>query len=122
MRILVVDDDSEILVLIRKVAEQLKYTCETLSHSRQFAATFARFKPNVVVLDVLMPHVDGIEIVQWLRDVDYTGHVILMSGNPQFSRMASALAEPRHRMVVSELAKPFRVEDLRTMLLETETH
>jgi len=33
--------------------------------------TFVRFKPDIVVLDVVMKNVDGMEIIRWLADVDY---------------------------------------------------
>jgi DNA-binding NarL/FixJ family response regulator len=55
--------------------------------------TFVRFKPHIVVIDIVMPNVDGIEIIQWLKDVDYSGSLIIMSGFDRYERLAHLLAQ-----------------------------
>jgi CheY-like chemotaxis protein len=115
-RLLAVDDEEEILALIKGVAEGLGITTQILSDTPRFMTTFVRFKPDIVTLDLVMPQMDGIELINWLVDVDYTGRLVVTSGFSDYQRMGIALATARQRMVVSSLPKPFRFADLRAVL------
>jgi DNA-binding NtrC family response regulator len=109
----------DILRLVEGVAQQLGFTVATFSNTLQFMTTFVRFKPDIVALDLVMPNIDGIEIIQWLTDVDYTGRLIIMSGYADYRRLADAMANAKGRMTVTSLTKPFRLEDLRSSLSGT---
>jgi DNA-binding NtrC family response regulator len=116
-RVLVVDDTEDILNLAERVAQALGFTVATLSNTLQFMTTFVRFKPDIVLLDVVMPNIDGIEIIRWLSDVDYTGRLVIMSGFADYQRLAEAMADASQRMVVGSLPKPFRLDELRAALI-----
>ena len=115
-RVLVVDDTDEILLLVEGVAKRAGYETAALNNTLQFMKTFVRFKPDVIVLDVVMPNIDGIEIIRWLTDIDYTGRLIIMSGYADYQRMARALADAEGRMTIASLRKPFRIAQLQTAL------
>ena len=69
MRILVVDDELPNLVLLQNVLRGAGYTnVETLKDPREFSATFEMFKPDLVLLDLLMPHVTGYDILGWVKE------------------------------------------------------
>src|SRR5215475_11679265 len=112
-RVLVVDDTDDILMLVKGVAERMGFVAETLNDSLRFMTTFVRFKPDIIVLDIVMPNIDGIEIIQWLTDVDYTGRLIIMSGFADYQRMAEALGDAGGRMPIVSLVKPFRIAELK---------
>ena len=116
-RVLAVDDEEQILVLIQRVAEDLGFATHTLNDSRRFVTTFVRFKPDIVVIDIVMPNMDGIEIIQWLKDVDYSGALIIMSGFDRYERLAQVLAQANSRMFISRLAKPWRIAEIKESLL-----
>jgi CheY-like chemotaxis protein len=115
-RVLVVDDMDEILKLVREVAQGIGYVTETLNNTLRFRKTFVLFKPDIVLLDIIMPNIDGIEIIRWLIDVDYSGRLIIMSGYADYDRMAQMLADAPDRMTVTSLPKPFRIAELRAAL------
>src|SRR4029453_13840716 len=79
-RLLSVDDDTYILAIIRGVAVDLGFSVEILSESARFMTTYNRVKPDIITLDVMMPDMDGIEIIQWLNDIESTARVIILSG------------------------------------------
>ncbi len=88
-RLLVVDDEADFAEIVRKVAERRDYRVEVLTESPEFAAAYAGFQPSVIVLDIVMPEVDGVEIVQWLAANGNQAPVILTSGyNPNFAKAA----------------------------------
>jgi len=67
MRILVVDDDPEILSVVRRGLAYEGYTVDTAADGTE-ALTKAREKePDLVILDVMMPGMDGIEVAKRLR-------------------------------------------------------
>jgi len=67
MRILVVDDDPEIVSVVRRGLAYEGYTVETASDGPE-ALTRAREKePDLVILDIMMPGIDGIEVAKRLR-------------------------------------------------------
>ncbi len=50
---------------------------------------YPRFRPDVIVLDMVTPEIDGIEVVQWLAANDYAAHFIVVTGYyPNYSKMA----------------------------------
>jgi DNA-binding NtrC family response regulator len=115
-RILVVDDNEAILLLVQGVAQRLGLEVTTLSSTVHFMTTFVRLRPDTVILDMVMPNMDGIEVIQWLCDVGYTGRLIIMSGYADYDRMGKVLARANGRISVSSLAKPFRLAALKALL------
>ena len=91
-RLLVMDDEAAFARFVRRIAEGEGYEVEVLTLPREFAATFERFDPNVVILDVVMPEIDGIELIRWL------------------------IAEAHGLMEVTSVVKPIGVADLRKLL------
>ncbi len=115
--VLIVDDNEEFAEFVRDAAEQLSYRSVILTDSRQFSTLFERVKPDILVLDIVMPNVEGTEIVQWLINREARTRVILVSGsNPLYSRIAKTLGEARGLGPVTVLQKPVRLEALRDAL------
>jgi DNA-binding NtrC family response regulator len=117
-RLLAVDDDAAILRLIDRVATDLGFAVESLAKSDLFRETYLRFQPTVVVVDIFMPDVDGIELMLWLAEIGSPAHVIVTSGsNPSYIAMATELSYQRGALRTSQLAKPFAIARLREALL-----
>ncbi|MEZ5832791.1 MAG: response regulator [Dongiaceae bacterium] len=116
-RLLSIDDDPGILSLIRGVAREMELDVDVVTHGSYFMAADVRKKPDAITLDIIMPDMDGIELLRWLGDVGCTAHVILLSGASfQYAKMAKRLGEDGGRLNVSCLYKPFSIHDLRTTL------
>ena len=116
-RLLAVDDDPAMLSLIGRVARDLGFEVDVVTHASFFMTTYVRKKPDVITLDIIMPDVDGIELIQWLGDVGCTAHVIVMSGGGlPYARMARRLGEDGAKLHMSCLNKPFAVSELRSAL------
>jgi len=73
-RVLLVDDDSVGLDIMRELLQD-KYILK-LAHNGEEALDLAReFKPNLVVLDVIMPGIDGFAVSRSLRKTDPSGKI-----------------------------------------------
>ncbi len=116
-RLLAVDDDPGILAIIQRVAEEMGFAVETLSMSARFMTTYVRFKPDVITLDVMMPDLDGIEVIRWLSDIETPATVIILSGGSSiYVELGQKLAEARGTLRTSILNKPFTLGGLRGAL------
>jgi DNA-binding response OmpR family regulator len=116
-RLLSVDDDPGMLSLVRRVAADLGFEVDSVSHGSSFMAADVHKKPDVITLDLYMPDVDGIELIRWLGDVGCTARIILMSGAAShYSKMAQRLGRDGSKLSVTCLGKPFAVADLRSAL------
>ncbi|MEH2069702.1 MAG: response regulator [Nostoc sp.] len=67
-RIMVVDDERETLTVIQQSLKPLGFNLKTLEDSRQFWDTLTEFSPDLLILDVEMPQINGIEICQVIRN------------------------------------------------------
>jgi DNA-binding response OmpR family regulator len=115
-RLLSVDDDESILSIISDVATGLGFDVSTLSDSARFMTTYVRVKPHIITLDMMMPDLDGIEVIRWLGDVGSTARVIILSGHSTFMRLGGKLADARGPVSTALLRKPFALSDLRAAL------
>src|SRR3989475_3681499 len=66
-RVLVVDDEDHILELARLYLSREGYQIETVSDGAQALARFGQVKPDLVVLDIMLPNVDGLTICREIR-------------------------------------------------------
>jgi DNA-binding response OmpR family regulator len=90
-RLLVVDDEPDFAEFVSNTATDLGYQAKVCTRSTDFRRLHAEFAPTHIVIDVVMPDVDGIEIMQWLADQGSTAKVIVTTGyNPQYARPVSS--------------------------------
>ena len=109
-RILVVEDDPDIAQLAARYLDKAGFTSTVVSSGRDALAEIATKPPDVLILDLMLPHVDGLEICRRVRaNPSTTGIPIIM---------LTARAEESDRIVGLELgaddylAKPFSPNEL----------
>lgn len=68
MKILVVDDEKNILKLYQAELEDEGYTVVTANSGREAMEIFESENPDLVTLDILMPDVDGIQILRQMKE------------------------------------------------------
>jgi diguanylate cyclase (GGDEF)-like protein len=109
-RLLVVDDEQSILDLLRRRLEALGCEVTVLSGGSQVAATVREKMPDLVLLDVMMPDVDGFTVCQALkqdpqvRDIP----VVLMTARTEVDSRIKGLEMGAHDYVT----KPFETAEL----------
>jgi two-component system alkaline phosphatase synthesis response regulator PhoP len=69
LRVLVVDDDRDILDLLKYNLEKEGFKIKTLENSRKTIAVAKSFSPDLIILDMMMPHPNGIELCRELRSI-----------------------------------------------------
>ena len=80
-KILIVDDEPDILELIEYNLKKEGYQV-FLAHNGQEAVTEAkRSLPDLIVLDIMMPKMDGMEVLEKLQGTDAATPIIMISGH-----------------------------------------
>ena len=116
-KVLVIDDEVEFGRLVGRVAREMGQEVEITTTAKQFMEAVVRFKPDVIVMDMVMPGTEGIELIRWLTKAQYKARVIVATGyNPEYAKMAALMARAEGVLEVSTLAKPARLADLRKAL------
>ena len=68
-KILLVDDEPDILLLLKYNLEKEQFLVRTASNGREGIEVAKDFLPDIIVLDVMMPEMDGIEACIELREL-----------------------------------------------------
>ncbi len=109
--LLVVDDENSVLSLVRRVGEAEGFEVVTCTNGHK-AIDFARERrPDLVMVDLRMPEVGGLEIVRALRQADATAMIVLMTG---YGSIDSAV-EAVKLGAADYLTKPFNLTRLKEM-------
>jgi len=116
-RLLVVDDEPEFGELVARVATDLGYETRVTTNGRDFQNAYHELNPTLVVLDMVMPEMDGNELVLWLIEQHYAADLIIITGySPEYAKDARLLAEFKGLHSVITLTKPIRLAKLREAL------
>jgi len=107
MRVLVVDDDPPSLKMTAFLFQEEGYEVMTAEDGRQALDLIEREEPDLVVLDVMMPHVDGLEVCRRVRQ-HRNVPIIILSAKGEISDRVSGLEIGAD----DYLAKPFEPSEL----------
>jgi excisionase family DNA binding protein len=109
-RVMVVDDDPEILALIEKLLTDEGFELIKVSNATEVGLKAAQLSPDLILLDFLMPEINGFEICKALRDNDLTRATPIMAvtclTKEQDIEQIFACGADEY------LAKPFRADQL----------
>ena len=111
-RVLVVDDEPGVRVALERALRLEAYDVELAADGREALERLAATAPDAVVLDVAMPHLDGLEVCRRLRDAgDRTPVLMLTARDAVDDRVAGLDAGADDYLV-----KPFALKELKARL------
>ncbi|MCR6484061.1 response regulator transcription factor [Amycolatopsis sp. OK19-0408] len=87
-RVLVVDDDETVRDVVRRYLEVAGFTVDQAGDGGEGLAQFAAHEPDLVVLDVMMPGINGLEVCKRLRQVSQVPIVMLTALGEEENRIA----------------------------------
>jgi len=80
-RILVVDDEADLRDILKIYLEELGYVVETAPNGQAGLERFRKQRPPIVMTDIKMPGMDGIDLLQHIKDEDPETEVIMITGH-----------------------------------------
>jgi DNA-binding response OmpR family regulator len=106
--ILIIDDDRQMRRLLRRILTGAGHTVREAGNGRDGVALFEQQRPALVITDIVMPDMEGIETILNMRRDNPTLPIIAMSGgsDPLYLRAASSLG------ATGTLNKPFQPRSL----------
>ncbi len=106
--ILVVDDEEAIREVVSTMLESRGYHCTTLSNGRAAQEFVRKQTPDLVLSDMIMPEMDGIQLLDWLRGYDPEIPVIMVTAIHDISTALQAI----RRGAYDYILKPFEKDQL----------
>jgi DNA-binding response OmpR family regulator len=79
-RLLICDDEPAFGRFVQNVAEELGSKVRVTTDGRAFIEAYNSFKPTVIILAMIMPGMDGNELVLWLAKQSCTARLIIITG------------------------------------------
>jgi two-component system phosphate regulon response regulator PhoB len=109
-RILAVDDENDILLIVKTALESEGFQVQTAASGEEALEVVADFTPDLMILDLMMPGLDGMETLQKMRDLPSTRTTpaIMLTGVSERKTILNAL----NRGVSHYIVKPFECDDL----------
>jgi DNA-binding response OmpR family regulator len=115
-RLLIIEDDSNIADLVSRVALDAGYDVKAACTLKGITELYESFQPHLILLDIVMPDMDGFEVLNYLHSKHSKSRVVIMSGQVDYGPMASRMGDALALQVETTLTKPFRVAELRNSL------
>ncbi|HEX2673603.1 MAG TPA: response regulator [Polyangiaceae bacterium] len=112
VRILIVDDDKAICDFMQSLLEKDGFIVKTLSDPTLVEDEVRQGDYHVLILDLMMPKMDGIEVLKKIRAVDSDIAVVIFTAHPNLD---SAVASMKLD-AVDYIKKPFNVDEFREVL------
>jgi len=113
-KILVVDDEDDILHFLELVLREKGYEVATASGGHEALTRAQLERPDLVLLDIMMPQMDGWEVLKLLRVDEETAHipVAMLSARTEAKDRVQGLQEG----AIDYICKPFSLQELVTKI------
>ncbi len=106
-KILVVDDEESIHLLYREELEEEGYEVISAMTGEEGLKLFQKEKPDLVILDINMPGMDGIEVLRQMKQMKPDVPVILSSAYPEYKQDLASWASDDY------IVKSFNLDELK---------
>jgi EAL domain-containing protein (putative c-di-GMP-specific phosphodiesterase class I)/FixJ family two-component response regulator len=111
MRVLVIDDEEDICDIIAEIAGRHGLEVKTLSDAEKTVDTLVAFPPDFIMLDLMMPGTDGVELLRLLAEHAKSAKLCLMSGSDaRVLNGARRLGSAHGLDVIAALEKPLDMQ------------
>ena len=107
-RILVVDDEAVVLESVRKALKTMDCLIDTAADAAEAQAFLNRTDYDLVITDLMMPRLDGLQLLDRLSKMGATSQIILLTGHP--TNETAELA--RQKGAFDLVTKPFTRQEL----------
>ena len=120
-RVLVVDDNVDIRNLISIILTGESYEVLAVESGTKALEIYSEFKPDLILLDIMMPGISGFEVLEQIRDI----RSAKLNSVPIVMITAKSLTDDIDKAIklgaTSYIVKPFRAESLKQKVIENLT-
>jgi len=121
-RVLVVDDEAKIGSIISAVAEGLDYEADSITDPLAFKEAYRQFKPTILFIDLAMPGLDGVEMLDQMHRQGVEAAIFIISGHDQeVLKTARNFGLSKGLNICGALAKPIDIDLVEEALLSVRS-
>ncbi|MGH8145318.1 MAG: EAL domain-containing response regulator [Rhodanobacteraceae bacterium] len=116
-RLLILDDEPAVAQTVAFAAKRHGFSVRMSASAEAFFGDVASFEPSHIIVDLLMPSMDGVEVLRNLAASGCDANIIMMSGmGSKVLESAQRVGLQRGLRIIGILPKPFRPAELRALL------
>lgn len=108
MKVIFIDDEEPVLRSLNRVFRKEEFQAEYFSNPGAALEVIASVKPEVVVCDILMPEMNGFELLKRVKEISPSTVRVMLSGYPDVSTILHAMNSGE---VYRFITKPWKVEE-----------
>lgn len=86
-KVLIVDDDENISEVIKLYLDSSGYSTKVCSDGKEAEDGFLEYKPDIVLLDIMLPKIDGVDVLKWIRKEFNTPVIMLTAKGETFDKV-----------------------------------
>jgi DNA-binding NtrC family response regulator len=119
--LLIVDDEPDMGEFATFAGEITGYEVVTMSSGKDFQEAYLLMSPDLLLMDVAIPDIDAIGLLEWLGAAGNRAPIILMSGHGDYMlNWAKTVGTDLGMSIIDTLSKPIALEDLEKTLSEVK--
>jgi two-component system response regulator MtrA len=118
-KLLMIDDQASITKVVGLVASRIGLDVKIVNDPYQALDAFVAYQPDIMILDMIMPEKDGVDVLNEILLTGIPTRIILTSGfSESYLRLAEGVARFHDTNTIHVLRKPFRRDELIAKLEE----
>ena len=106
--VLLIDDDTQVLAMLERAFKRAGYAVSTAARGEMGVAMYSRDAADLVILDLDLPDVAGLEVLERLRAIDEDAVVVMLTGNADLENAVEAMRAGAENF----LSKPVDIDHL----------
>lgn len=119
-RILVADDDPDILEYLKEFLGGKGYSITTVSSGAEALTAVENERPHLVLLDIVMPGMNGLEALQRILEIDPTIGVIMLSAVDDYKVVKKAIGKGAYDYITKPINLDYLELSILTRLAQTD--
>jgi len=112
IRILIIDDEMGVCEMLVQFFNSLDFSAKYALNGQDALDVVQNFSPHFVFLDVMMPEMNGIDVLRHIREMDKSAKVIMISGMHDLGMAKEAMKLG----AIDYIPKPIKLEDLKAFI------
>lgn len=119
-KILIVDDEPNIVIPIQFLMEQNGFTVSVAYNGKKAMEAVSEFQPDLIILDIMLPGMDGFEICQRIREKsDWSNiKIIIVTAMGREANMAKGIAMGADAYIIKPFSNAHIVQQVNALLIE----
>jgi two-component system response regulator HydG len=110
--LLVIDDEPDVLTIVEQFAQRFGFKVVSRTDGHAALAELRTLKPDAVIVDLMMPDINGLDVLRAIREIDPTCQIILMTGQSSVDTAIEAVKLG----ALDYISKPFDLKRLGGLL------